>query len=116
MERARVMESSVGISRPPAAAFREQHQRQSRLVRDLEHPIFLAMVLMPLRAGQHGVVVRHDDAARFRRLEKISVDTPKSRDESVRRSIFYEVLNCPPPSLRRNHDRPILDERSRIAQ
>ena len=48
---------AIGIAGTPAATFSEEHHRQSLLLRDLEHAIFLAMILLPLRAREHGVVV-----------------------------------------------------------
>ena len=110
------MKAAVSVARPPAATLGEQHQRQSQLARELKHPIFLAMVLMPLRAGQHRVVVRHDDGARLVGAEQISIDSRKPGDEPVSRRVFDQVVLGAPAPLRRHDNRPVLDERARIAQ
>ena len=72
-------DATVGVARPPAAAFGKQYQRQSQLPRDLEHPVFFAMVLVALRPGQHRVVVGYDDAARLGRAEQIAIDRRRAR-------------------------------------
>ena len=51
----------VGVTRPPAAALGEEHDRQAQTFGELEQPVLLAVVLRALRAGEHGVVVRHHD-------------------------------------------------------
>ena len=53
----------IGIARPPAAALGEQQHRQPMAQREIEHAIGLLVVAQPLRAGQNGRVVGHDDAA-----------------------------------------------------
>ncbi len=74
------------------------------------------MVLLTLRARQHRVVVRHQDALRFRFLEQVAVDATDPRDHSVRGRVLHQVLDRAPPPLRRNHQRPVLDEGARVAQ
>ena len=61
---------AVGVAGPPTAAFGEEHDRQPHLLGELEQAILLAVVLRALRAGEHGVVVRHDDALRGATLEQ----------------------------------------------
>ena len=58
---------AVGVARPPAAALGEEHDRQPLALGQLEQPVLLAVVLQALRAGQHGVVVRHHHGRRGRR-------------------------------------------------
>src|SRR5208283_1302218 len=116
VERSRILKAAVSVARPSAAAFGEQYQRQSQLTRDLEHPIFFAMVLISLRAGQHRVVVRHDDTARLGGAEQISIDGRQSGDEAVGWSVLDQVVHLAAAALRGDNDRPVLDERARVAQ
>ena len=55
---------AVGVAGPAAAALGEEHDRQPQPLGELEQPVLLAVVLRALRAGEHGVVVGHDHAAR----------------------------------------------------
>ena len=107
---------AVGVAGASAAAFGEEDHRQARLLRDFEHPVFLAMVLLALRAGEHGVVVRHQDALRLGFLEQIAVDASDPRDHSVGRRVLHQVFDRAPSPLRRDHQRTVLDEGAGIAQ
>src|SRR6185503_11048933 len=50
----------VDVARSTAAALGEEDQREALLLDDFEQPIFLVMVGLALRAGQHRVVVVRD--------------------------------------------------------
>ena len=56
---------SVSPGRPPPPSANSTSGMRPRL-RDVDHAIGLAVVLRALRAGEHGVVVGHHDAARLR--------------------------------------------------
>ena len=55
---------AVGVAGAAAAALGEEHDRQAPALGELEQAVLLAVVLLALRAGEHGVVVRHQHAAR----------------------------------------------------
>ena len=74
------------------------------------------MVLLALRAGEHRVIVRHEDALRPGFLEQVAVDASDPRDHSVRRRVLDQVFDRTPSPLRRDHQRTVLDERARVAQ
>ena len=61
----------IGVARPAAAALGEEHDRQPQRLGELEQPVLLAVVLRALRAGEHGVVVRHGDDLRGTPLEQV---------------------------------------------
>ena len=108
---------AVGIAGTPAATFGEEHHRQPLLLGDLEHAVLLAMVLLSLRAGEHGVVVGHQDAVGVRRvLEQIAVNAADAGDQSIRRGVLDQVLDGAAATLRRDHQRAVLDEGARIAK
>ena len=53
---------AVGIPGATAAALGEEHHGQPQPLGELEHAVLLAVVLEALGAGEHRVVVGHDDA------------------------------------------------------
>src|SRR5579872_7507558 len=108
---------AVGIARTTAAAFGKEHYRQLLLLGDLEHAILLAVILLTLRAGEHGVVVRHQDTVGFRLiLEQVTVDGADARNHSVGGRVLHQVLDSSAAALGGDHDRAVLDERARVAQ
>src|SRR5258708_14950093 len=74
------------------------------------------MVLLALRAGEHGVVVRHQNALRSGFLEQVAVDPSDPRDHPISRSILHEVFDGAPPPLRGNDQRTVLDEGAGVAK
>ncbi len=82
----------IDVARPTAAAFGEQHDRQLLLQRQLEHPVGLRMVVVALRAGQHGCVVRHHRRARARHAEQRAVHAADPGDDPVSRRIRDQIV------------------------
>ena len=107
---------SVDVARPAAAALGEQNDREALALGQLEEPVFLLMVQVSLRAGQDHVVVREHRGARAVVLEKLAVDAPDARHESVRRRLGDQLLDASAASLRSEGQRPVLDEAVRVAQ
>ena len=98
---------SVDVARAAAATLGQQHDGQPLAFRQHEEPVLLAVVLVPLRAGQHHVVVRrHDD--------RVAVDAGDAADQAVGRGVADEVVEVAATPLSRNRERPVLDEGSGI--
>ena len=72
--------------------------------------IFLAMVLLTLRAGEHGVVVRHQDAAGVASLEQVAVDAANPGNHSVGRGALDQIVERAAAALRRDHQRAVLEK------
>ena len=92
--------ADVVLPRPAAAALAEQDDRQLESLCQLEDPILLVVVAVPLRAGQHGVVVVDDDGAGARLVEQRAVDGAHARDHAVARRVLAERLDGVPLVLR----------------
>src|SRR5439155_1634813 len=87
---------AVGVARPAAAALGEEDDRQPQLRGQLEEAVLLPVVLDALRAGEHGVIVRHHDAARARLVEEVTVHPADPGDEPVRGRPLDQLLDRPP--------------------
>ena len=100
---------AVRVTRPAAAAFGEEHDRRAQLRGQLEQPVLLAMVLQALRAREHRVVVGHHD-------RRPPVDRRQTADQTVRRRLRDQLVDGPPPTLRGDHRRSVLDQAAGIDQ
>ena len=67
------------------------------------------MVEQSLRAGEHGVVVRHRD-------RRLPVDGAHAPDEPVGRRAFDQLLQRSAPALRRDHQGRVLHEAAGIQE
>ena len=74
------------------------------------------MGLVALRAGQHGVVVGQDGAARDVGGEHLAVDPPDARDQTVGGRARDEVVQAAPARLRGERQRAVLDEAARVTE
>ena len=97
----------VGVTRAPTPAFGEEDDRQAPALGDLEQPVLLLVAEEPLRAGEHGVVVRH-------RHDRATVDRAHAADDAVGRGALDELLERAATALRGHDQRPVLDERSLV--
>ncbi len=109
---------AVGVAGPSTAALGEEHDRDPQLFGHLEQPILLAVVLRPLRAGEHRVVVGHRHAlgGPARPAEQLTVHVADTADESVGGGRRDQVLDIAPAPLRRDHERSVLDEGAGVDQ
>ena len=82
---------SVSPGRPPPPSVKNT-SGSCELLGELEEPVLLAVVLQPLRAGQDGVVVGHDDGL-------VTVDRADAADHAVGRRALDQLLQVAPPSL-----------------
>ena len=101
------MSSSPG---PAAAALAEQDERQLESLRQLEHPVLLVVIAVPLRARQHGVVVVDDDGAGARLVEQGAVDRAHAGDHAVARRVLAQRLDGVALVLPRDDQRPVFLE------
>ena len=85
-------------------------------MRQLEHPVLLVVVAPPLGAGQHGVVVMHDDGAGTRVVEIGAVDRGRARHHAVGRIFPPQRLDVVALVLERGQQRPVFLEGARIDQ
>ena len=53
--------AAIGVARTAAASLGEEDDRQAKALGQLEQAVLLAVVLQPLGAGQHRVVVGHHE-------------------------------------------------------
>ena len=93
----------VDVAGPPAAALGEQHDRQPPPLGQLEQPVVLEVPAHALRAREHRVVVGHDDDGR-------AVDLGEPADDAVGGRAREQLLLRPPPFLRGEDQRLVLDE------
>jgi hypothetical protein len=100
---------AIGVPRPATAALGEEDDRQSLPLRQLEEAVLLPVVLQALRAGQHGVVVRHGD-------DRVARHGADAADEPVGRGAGDEVVQRAAAPLGRDHHRPVLHEAVRIEE
>ena len=105
---------AVGVSRPAATAFGEQHQRELLLQRDAEQPVGLGVVAHALRTREHGCVVGHQGAARHLGAEQRAVDGADAGDEAVGRRVRDQVIDGAAAGLGRVRERAVLGEAVRI--
>ncbi len=108
--------ASVSPGRPPPPSVKNTTGSRQALGQ-LEQPVLLAVVLLALGAGQHGVVVRHDDAAGVDVVEQVAVHRADAGDQAVGRGAARSGRRA----VRRRRwaamdQRPVLDERARVAQ
>lgn len=99
----------VRIAGPPAAALREEHHGEPPPLGELQHPVGLAVVLVPLSAGEHRVVVRHRHA-------RSSLDRPGAGDHAVGGRGDDQVLQRAAAALGGDGERPELGEAARVAE
>ncbi len=78
---------AVGVARPSAAAFGEEHDGKLHALRELEEPVLLLVVPHALRSREHRVVVRHRD-------DRVAVDGADAADEPVGRCPFDQLLRA----------------------
>ena len=106
----------VDVARAATAAFGKQHHRQLEFVREREHTVGFLMIACALGAGQHGVVVGHDDATRFLRAMGLDIDGADARDHAIRRGVGDQVVQTAAAGLRGNGQRAIFHEAAFITQ
>ena len=99
----------VDVARATAAALGEQHDRQPAPLGDLEQAVLLRVVAHPLGAREHHVVVGHRHAAE-------AVDLADAGDEAVGGGARDQLLARAPALLRREQQRPVLDEAALVEQ
>ena len=107
----------VGVAGPAAAALGEEDDRQPHALGELEHAVLLAVVLQALRAGEHGVVVRHarrSARARRRTASPLTRPMPATRPSAGVRAISSSQRAA--AALRGDRERAVLDERARVAE
>ena len=106
----------VGVPGPPAATFGEQHHWQAQARGQLEEPVLLPVVHLPLRAGQDGVVVRDDHATRPLAAEQLAVDAGQTGHQPVGRRAGDQVVVAAPGPLGRHDETAVLVEAGGIDQ
>ncbi len=106
----------VGVAGTAAAALGEEHHRQAQPVGQLEQPVLLLVVHLALRAGEHRVVVGQDRAARALLAEEVAIHGADARDHAVGGRARDQVLDRAAAPLRRDHQRPVLDQAAGIAE
>lgn len=109
-------EDLVRVARPAPAALGEEDDGEPSSLRQPGHPVLLLVVLLALRAGQHRVVVRHHHAARGSVREQMPVHAAGTHDQPVGRRRVDQLLDRVPLTARRDHERPVLDERALVAE
>ena len=100
----------IRVARPAAAAFGEQDDRQALPLGEREQAVLLLVVALPLRAGEHGVVVGDDHAAGALRSEQVAVHRGEARHDAVARRVADEIVLRPARRLRRDRERAVFDE------
>ena len=108
-------ERSVHVARPAPAALGEKHHGQAIAQGDIDHAVGLAVILEPLGAGQHGVVVAHHHAAGGGRVEGVAVDATDAAHESVGGRVALEVIDRAATALGRDRQRAVLEKAVGIA-
>ena len=108
--------ASVGVARPPAAAFGEQHQRQPVALGDLEHAVRLLMAAQALRARQHRRVIGEHRGARLFRAEQSAVDAADAGDDPVGGRVRDQVVELAARALGGDGQRAIFDETAGVAE
>ncbi len=106
----------IGVTGTAAATLREEHDRQSPALDDIEQAVLLAVTHDALRARQHGVVVREDRAVGSIRADGLAVDPRGAADESVGRCAPDEIVDGAPSSLRCDGETAVLDEGAFVDQ
>ena len=106
----------VGVAAAPAAAFREQHQRDAPLLGQLEDAVLLLVALLALRAGEHRVIVGHDGDATALRREMRAVDARHAHDQRIRLRRVDQGLQVGRAAAGGDHQRAILGEGTGVAQ
>jgi hypothetical protein len=101
---------SVGVTWTTSAPFGEQDDRKAKAFGHVEEPILLAMILLPLSAGQNRVVVRHHDCATIHTIVAPSVDLSDTSDETVSRCFVDQLVERTTPTLSGDDERPVFDE------
>ncbi len=106
----------VRVAGAATAAFGEEDDREAQAFHELEEAVLLAMVHLALGAGQDGIIVREDGAARPFSVEEVSVDPADAGDETVGRRVGDEVVGGPARPLGRDDEAAVLLEAVRVAQ
>ena len=89
----------VGVPGPTPAAFGEQHHRHPQALDELEDSVLLAMVLLSLGAGEHGVVVGQDGARRASVHKSTPVHPSDPGHQAVGRGPLDQLVDRSPTSL-----------------
>ena len=97
----------VRVARPSAAALREEDERHTATLRQLDEPIRLLVVARALRARQHRVVVAHDD-------DLAPLDGRGPAQQPIARGPPDQLLHTAPLRLRGDDERPVLHEAAGI--
>ncbi len=100
---------AVGVAGPATAALGEEDDREPLALGQLEEAVLLAVVLQALRAGEHSVVVRHDD-------DGVAVDGPGAADHPVGGGAGDELVELATPPLGGDHRGPVLDEAALVEE
>ncbi len=98
-----------------AAAFGEEDERELHGFRHRNAAVGLDVVPAALGAGKHHVVVGHNETAARRRIELVAVHGSDADDHAVAGTLLDELLTGE-AAIRRQHERPVLDERTRVAE
>src|SRR5664280_2309118 len=106
----------VGVARPPTPSFGEEDHREPQALDQLEHPVLLAVVLLALGTGQHGVVVGEHRTRRTLVDEAAPVDPGEAGHQPVGRRPLDQLLERAPGPLGGNGIGPVLGEAARVAE
>ncbi len=101
--------------RPPTS-LGEEHDREPPLLCELEHPVFLAVVLPALGTGEDGVVVGHHDATGSGFAEEIAVHAADSSQHAVGGRVGDQIFDAPASALRGDHERAVFADRAGVTQ
>ena len=100
----------VGVARPAAAPLSEEHHRQAPPLGQLEESILFPVVLIPLGAGQHHVVVGQHHRSGPVGSDRLGSDRGQAADQAVGGGAFDQVVDAATLALGGDHQRSVLDE------
>ena len=106
----------VGVTGAPSTAFGEEHEGHAEPSGQLEQPVLLAMVAPSLCAGQDRVVVGGHRTARLAGTEQLAVHGAQARDQTIGRSVRFEVGATATVLLGRVRESTVFVEAVRVAQ
>ena len=101
-------DASVRVAGPPTSPLRVEDYRHTLGLADLEDLVVLVVLVVPLCARKHGVVVAADGGA-------VRVDLAEATHQAVGRGIFDQIVQRAPLALARNHQRAVLSKRALVA-
>ncbi len=104
----------VGVARPSAAAFGEEHGRQPHPLDQFEEAVLLAVAEGALGAGEHRVVVGQHGAGAALVAEEVAVDARGARHQPVGRGARDQVVEVAAVALGGDGEPSVLDERVRV--